>query len=214
MLPRSLSRAIAKPSGLVLSAALALLLGACGGGGGSPGTVPGGSNSTVGLEPKASIAVLNAGGTAVTSVSGTLSVTVKVTLLDARGVPAPAEIVTFTSSSALVEFTSSALTDTAGVATISVKPINVNSAGAVAITATAVVAGKTDRDRQPGRRRCFADGWPVGIFAQPATHPAAGRLGFAAEYPCHHWRTASVRRARPGPHFPVHERRQRHPGGR
>jgi len=146
MLPRSLSRAIAQPSGLVLSAALALLLGACGGGGGSPGTVPGGSNSTVGLEPKATILFVNGSGTVVNTLSGGQTATVKVTVLDAKGGAAANEIVTFVASGDLIQFTpssGSALTDAAGVAVIGIKPTSVDSAGATAITATAVVAGKT-----------------------------------------------------------------------
>lgn len=145
MLPKSSKRAVAQPTRLVLCTALALALSACGGGGGSPGVVPGGSNATnpATAEPKASMTILN-GTTVVTSLSGGQSATVKVTLTNPSGTPAAGEIVKFAADGLLV-FTpesGSALTDSAGVAVITIKPQNAESAGAAKITATATVGGK------------------------------------------------------------------------
>ena len=50
MLPKLSPRACATPSRLVLCTALALALSACGGGGGSPGTVPGGGGTQTGVD--------------------------------------------------------------------------------------------------------------------------------------------------------------------
>lgn len=49
MLPKFSPRACATPSRLALCTALALALSACGGGGGNPGTVPGGGNTQTGV---------------------------------------------------------------------------------------------------------------------------------------------------------------------
>lgn len=145
MLPKILYSAFAKRSGLVLCASLAFLLSACGGGGGSPGSVPSGSGATT-QDPRATISLVNASGAAVTSVTGTQAVTVKMTVVNGKGAPAPAEIVTFAATGGLTDFTpasASALTDAAGVASITLTPKTVSGAGAISISGTAVVAGKT-----------------------------------------------------------------------
>ncbi|MGI4721072.1 MAG: hypothetical protein ACRYGO_04615 [Janthinobacterium lividum] len=135
----------------------AAILSACGGGGGSPGTPGSGSGSgsgsgggtttPVATDPKIALALTDGGGANVTSLSGGQSATVKATVLNASGQPAAGAIVQFTASAdGLVVFTpesGSALTDANGVAVISVKPASVTSAGAVGITATSVVGGKT-----------------------------------------------------------------------
>jgi len=138
----------------------AALLTACGGGGGSPGNTGSGSGSgstpgtgggtpttPVATDPKLTVALTDGAGASVSSLSGGQSATAKATVLDAAGKPAVGAIVQFTASTAdLVAFTpesGSALTDANGVAVVSVKPASVMSAGAVGITATAVVAGKT-----------------------------------------------------------------------
>jgi hypothetical protein len=145
---------------------VAASLAACGGGGGNPGTVGGSGSGGTGTggtgggtgtggtvtppvtsDPKITVALTGAGGASVTSLSGGQSASVKATVLDADGKPAANAIVQFTASNAsLVSFTpqtGSALTDASGVAVVSVKPASVDSAGAVGITATSVVAGKT-----------------------------------------------------------------------
>lgn len=136
----------------------AAMLAACGGGGGNPGstgtgsggTGSGGTGGTVTpapADPKVSLALTDGSGANVTSLSGGQSASVKATVLDAAGKPAPNVIVKFTASeNTLISFTpesASALTDASGVAVVSVKPASVDSAGATGITATTVVASKT-----------------------------------------------------------------------
>lgn len=134
----------------------AAMLAACGGGGGNPGstggtgsggTGTGGTGTPATSEPKVSLAMSDGSGAAITSLSGGQSASVKATVLNAAGKPAANVIVKFTASeTTLVNFTpesASALTDSNGVAVVSVKPANVDSAGATAITATSVVESKT-----------------------------------------------------------------------
>lgn len=146
----------------------AATLAACGGGGGDPGSIggsgssgsgtggtggtgggtgTGGTGTPVTSDPKVSMALADGSGANVSSLSGGQSASVKATVLDAAGKPAANAIVKFAASeAALVTFTpesASALTDANGVAVVSVKPASVESAGATAITATSVVAGKT-----------------------------------------------------------------------
>jgi len=134
---------------------VAATLSACGGGGGSPGgtgSTPGTGGGTTPTtptttDPKITVSLTDGAGANVSSLSGGQSATVKATVLDAAGKPAAGAIVQFAASTdALVAFTpesGSALTDANGVAVISVKPASVTSAGAVGITATSVVGGKT-----------------------------------------------------------------------
>jgi len=134
---------------------VAATLSACGGGGGSPGgtgSTPGTGGGTTPTtptttDPKITVSLTDVGGANVGSLSGGQSATVKATVLDSAGKPAAGAIVQFAASAdGLVAFTpesGSALTDANGVAVISVKPASVTSAGAVGITATSVVGGKT-----------------------------------------------------------------------
>jgi len=140
---------------LTAIALVAASLAACGGGGGSPGTVGGGTGGGTGtgtgtgggttLVPKVTLALTNGSGANITSLSGGQSASIKATVVDSAGKPVAGAIVQF-STSELVVFTpatGSALTDANGVATVSVKPASTSSAGAVAITASSVVAGVT-----------------------------------------------------------------------
>ncbi|NML63012.1 hypothetical protein HHL21_18395 [Massilia sp. RP-1-19] len=139
------------PLKLLVCASLALALAACGGGGGNPGTVGGGTTmpgtGTPAGEPRMTVTVVDGAGTSVNSLSGGQTGLVRVKLTDSTGIAAASAIVKFTASdTSLVEFTpasGSALTDATGTAVISVKPSSVTAAGAVAITAEGVVAGKT-----------------------------------------------------------------------
>ncbi|MCC2957879.1 Ig-like domain-containing protein [Massilia sp. IC2-477] len=137
-------------------AVAAAILSACGGGGGNPGSTgsgagtggTGGTGGTpVAADPKINIAVTDASGANLTLLSGAQSATVKASVLTAAGKPAPGVIVQFsTSAASLLSFTpetASALTDANGVATVSVRPASVTSAGALSVTATSVVEGKT-----------------------------------------------------------------------
>lgn len=145
-----------------LALALALALAACGGGGGNPGAVGGsgstgstggsgstgtGTGSTTPATPTATLALLDASGNPVTSLSGGQSGTLKATVLTAAGKPAANAVVQFAAgSSGLVEFTpgtGSALTDAGGVAVVTVKPASFTAAGALSVTATSVVANQT-----------------------------------------------------------------------
>ncbi|RYE64923.1 MAG: hypothetical protein EOO79_09295, partial [Oxalobacteraceae bacterium] len=137
---------------LTAIALVAASLAACGGGGGSPGTVGGGTGGGTGtgtgtgggttLVPKVTLALTDGSGANITSLSGGQSASIKATVVDSAGKPVAGAIVQF-STSELVVFTpatGSALTDANGVATVSVKPASTSSAGAVAITANSVVA--------------------------------------------------------------------------
>ncbi len=130
----------------------AAILTACGGGGGNPGTTgpgagTGNGGTPVVADPKVNIALTDASGANVTLLSGAQSATVKASVLTAAGRPAAGVIVQFTTSTSnLVAFTpdtGSALTDANGIATITVRPAGVTSAGALSLTATTVVEGKT-----------------------------------------------------------------------
>jgi hypothetical protein len=136
-----------------LALASTLALAACGGGGGSPGgtgAVGSGSGSDTGTVtpvkvPTVTITVLDGANAAVTSLSGGQSATVKATVLTAAGAPAVGAIVQFaTTTAGIIEFTpASALTDSNGVAVVTVKPASVTASGAVSISATTAVANLT-----------------------------------------------------------------------
>ncbi|QYF94771.1 Ig-like domain-containing protein [Massilia sp. PAMC28688] len=148
-------RAAAHPARLALVTSLTLALAACGGGGGSPGatgnTVNPGTPGTPGTPttpttpvpaPSGTLTLTNADGSAMTSIAGTSTGTVRATFKDAAGAPAANVIVKFSASDSLVTFTpesGSALTNADGVAVISIKPATSASAGAVSITATTTV---------------------------------------------------------------------------
>ncbi|HEU4851303.1 MAG TPA: hypothetical protein VFT37_04005 [Telluria sp.] len=135
---------------------IAALLTACGGGGGSPGTTGmpissgGGTGGTGGgtttpTTPTVALALVDGNGSAINSLSGAQTGSLKATVKSASGALLPNTVVTFAASdTALVNFTpASALTDANGVAVVSVSPSSVTAAGALTITATAVVDGRT-----------------------------------------------------------------------
>lgn len=137
-------------SALALASTLALV--ACGGGGGSPGgstnvgsgtgTGTGGTTTPV-TGVTLTMTVVDGSGATISSLSGGQTATIKATVRTADGKPAVGAIVQFaTATTGLVDFTpgtGSALTDSTGVAVISIKPSSVTAAGAVSITATSVV---------------------------------------------------------------------------
>jgi hypothetical protein len=131
---------------LLIGATLALALAACGGGGGSPGSTSsgGGTGGAVG-DPKISVALTDATGTATNTLSGGQKGTVKATVLDASGKIAAGEVVTFTTGdAAMLTFEqSSALTDEKGVAVTHVSPSSASAAGATTIIATTVIKTRT-----------------------------------------------------------------------
>lgn len=165
----------------------AAVLSACGGGGGDPGAVPaasgsggtggtGGSGGTtpvtppvpVATETKVSVVMLDGSGNAVSSLSGGQTATLKATVLTPAGKPAAGAIVQFAAATdGLVSFTpdtGSALTDANGVAVVTLKPASYTVSGAVAVSATSVVEGKTG-----------SAGVNLAVGAAPLT---VGTLGF------------------------------------
>jgi hypothetical protein len=146
MLPNFLQRAYAHPARLLVCAAMAVALSACGGGGGSAGggsgtpVTPGTPNPV--LTPTITMAIVDGNGATVTTLSGGQSATVRATVKTTSGAVASNVIVKFTVTDPLVVFTpesGSALTDATGVAVINVKPASVTAAGAVGIKADATV---------------------------------------------------------------------------
>ena len=167
-MPNASLRAFARPStafgrNAALTLIAAAVLSACGGGGGNPGSVPPGNGSgntgttpgtgtgtvttPVVTETKVSLVLADGSGNAVTSLSGGQSGTLKATVLTPAGKPAAGAIVQFaTTTTGMLVFTpdtGSALTDANGVAVVTVKPASYTTAGALALTATSVVEGKT-----------------------------------------------------------------------
>ena len=152
MLPNFLQRAFANPSRLLMCAAMAVALVACGGGGGSPGstgTTPGtpgtpGTPTPV-LDATITLSIVNASGTAVTTLSGSQTATVRALLKDSSGAVVPNAVVKFTVSDVLIAFSpssGSALTDASGTASITISPADQSTGGAVSISANATVATK------------------------------------------------------------------------
>jgi hypothetical protein len=186
---RTSSAALGRTAVLTLIAAA--VLSACGGGGGDPGAVPAASGNTgtgtgtgtgntgntgggtvttpTATETKVTLALVDGSGNNVTSLSGGQSGTLKATVLTPAGKPAVGAIVQFaTAASGMVVFTpdtGSALTDANGVAVVTVKPASYTTSGALALSATAVVEGKTG-----------ISGLNIAIGAAPLT---VGALSFA-----------------------------------
>ncbi|QJD99650.1 hypothetical protein HH212_06110 [Massilia forsythiae] len=129
----------------------ALLLSACGGGGGNPGSVTGSSGSgssgtgtAVTAAPTVSVAFTNAGGSASNALTGPTPLTVKATVLDKDKKPVPNAIVTFATDATLATFTPSAgtaLTDASGVASVTLRAASLGAGGAGTVTASSSVAG-------------------------------------------------------------------------
>lgn len=138
---------------------MTLVLAACGGGGGNPGTTGGSTGSgntgtgntgsgsgTVTNSATVTLAFANAAGAAGNALSGATPLTVKATVLDANKKVVPNAIVTFATDDALATFSPSAgtaLTDAAGVATVTMRAASLAAGGAGTVTATTSVAGAT-----------------------------------------------------------------------
>ncbi|OGS93962.1 MAG: hypothetical protein A3H31_03710 [Gallionellales bacterium RIFCSPLOWO2_02_FULL_57_47] len=116
---------------ILLLCAIGAILTGCGAG------TPDAPASTV---PSLAITLTN-GGVPVTSITSGTPATVKATLKDASGAAVAGAVVTFSTDQALATITpaATALTDTAGVATVTLSPATVSAAGATAITATSQV---------------------------------------------------------------------------
>jgi len=143
------------------AALLAVALVACGGGGGGGGSALSGTSSTTTpntttpttttATAAVSVALYNSAGTLVTSIGVDGGYTARAKVTDAAGAVVSGRLVTFALSDATLAVlaSSTALTDTTGVAQVGVSPISVVAVGAVSVTATATVGtasvvGKTD----------------------------------------------------------------------
>lgn len=120
----------------------AVALTACGGGGGSAGSAPFGPGSgTVGGGTASPTITVSVAPTTVTAATpGVVTATVK----SAAGAGIAGQVVQFATSQSLGKLSpSSALTDSNGVATVSVSPATASSAGADTVVATTTVGGTT-----------------------------------------------------------------------
>jgi hypothetical protein len=136
-----------------------LILAACGGGGGSPGITVGtgttggtsGSGSGTGTtttakSPTIAVELIDASGTAKTSVTSANPVTVRATLLDEKGAPIPNTIVTFAEKAGFTTLAPTAgtgLTDASGIATVTMAVKDLATAQAQAGAADTISAAAT-----------------------------------------------------------------------
>jgi len=139
----------------------ALMLSACGGGGGNPGTTTGssgtgtgtggtgtgtGTGTTVTASPTVALAFTNAAGAATNALTGATPLTVKATVLDKDKKPVQNAIVSFATDNTLATFSptaGTALTDANGVASVTMRAASLAAGGAGTVTATSSVAGST-----------------------------------------------------------------------
>jgi len=120
---------------------LALMLAACGGGGGNPGTpLGGGTNGTtpVSFDPVLVGKLLDASGADTSSISASGYTTLSVTLKDPSGLGIPNQVVNASGDSTQISFPEggSGLTNANGVASIKVARASLTSSGAGSISVT------------------------------------------------------------------------------
>jgi hypothetical protein len=124
----------------------ALLLAACGGGGGNPGAVPG-TGTTPGTTPGAgtvTVSTANAAGVAGNFVTSAAPLTVSALIKDKDGKPVAGAVVSFaTDTSLAVVGTSSgtSLSNASGVATMTLRPAGDTVSGAGKVTVSVTLAG-------------------------------------------------------------------------
>ena len=129
----------------LFSVCVLLAVAACGGGGsptspfgGDAGGGGGGGGGGTGTAQTAVINVTVAPSTVTAASPGTVSATLTTT----SGAPIPGQVVQFSTASGLGKFSSaSALTNAAGVAVVTVTPVNANTAGADNVVATSTYNG-------------------------------------------------------------------------
>ena len=146
----------------VFLVAMTVLLSGCGAGGASSTTSGTGTGTTATAAPTMSIALTDpTTGAATTSTPAT----VKATVLSSTGAPIPNVVVTFSAADATVATlspsTGTALTNSSGVATISLNAANSTVGGASTISAAATVAGT-------------ATSTSIGFAVNASAPPAAG----------------------------------------
>ena len=142
-----LGRSLASRSAaLFLAAGLAILAGCGSGSGLSNSTTSGTTTGTTGTTatpsaPTLTLALTNAAGATVTSISMDAPATVKATLKDAAGAVIPNSVVAFSTDATLAAIipAATALTNASGVATVTLKPATNLAVGATTITASAKV---------------------------------------------------------------------------
>jgi hypothetical protein len=140
-----------KQAGLItLLLAIAAFLSGCGAGtttsGTGTGTGTGTGSTTTPTVSTLTLALVDSGGTATTSISTGNPGTVNATLLDATGAVVPNTVVTFVTDATLTTMSpvgGTALTNTSGVASVTLNPASFSAAGATTITATAQVDSTT-----------------------------------------------------------------------
>ena len=118
-------------------------------------------------EPTLTLALTNAAGAPVSSISSGAPATVKATLKDAAGAVVPNAVVTFSTDATLATITPAvtALTDASGVATVTLNPATILTAGATTITA----ATQVEKTAVTG-----SIGFAVGVAAVAVTAPVLG----------------------------------------
>lgn len=115
---------------------IAVVLGACGGGGGSPGLVPG--QAVVKKDPILSLALRDGTGAATNAISASGSTLIVATLTDPSGRPIPNQLINIAGDAAQVIFPegNTGLTNAAGAATIKVARASLTATGAGSLTGT------------------------------------------------------------------------------
>lgn len=139
---------IQKTSGLLasllLAATLAILTGCSAGPGdeGVPGAPTPPTTPATPNPPTLTLALTDAAGAKISSISSNAPATVSATLKDSAGAVVPDAVVTFSTDEALATIVpaATALTNASGVATVTLKPATNVAVGATTITATAEVA--------------------------------------------------------------------------
>lgn len=141
---------------------IAVVLSACGGGGGSPGTVPGQAASTPKV-PVLSLALRDAAGLPTNAISASGNSQLSATLTDPSGLPIPNQLIDVAADATKVVFPegNTALTNASGVATIKVARATLTATGAGSLTAT--------YNFKLGAFTVFPDGSPAPKFDTPIT---------------------------------------------
>lgn len=124
----------------LLAFAVAGALAACGGGGGSAGTVTGGSATVTKSALNIGLTIVDSSGVAPSSnsISTGASFFAKAAVTDASGAAVPNKLVSFSTSSTVATLSQpSALTDATGVAKVQITPASVTSVSAGSLVATA-----------------------------------------------------------------------------
>ncbi|MGV8891936.1 MAG: hypothetical protein ACOH2K_03110 [Burkholderiaceae bacterium] len=127
---------------------VAILVSACGGGGGSPGAIGGAGTDPIAVTVVPTIKIaLSRDGVKTNSVDASKVTNAQATVLDDKNQPVLGKLVTFTADPTLIKFdpaSGTALTDLkTGIATIQITPASLSSVGAGSLTATAMVVPTT-----------------------------------------------------------------------